>query len=439
MPWYAPWRRADAVEKKSVVLGLTEELGKFLLLGSEGLGTSAASALSLYEQSSAVAVPVDMIARAFAALEPVVLVQDDDGQERVERDHPLLDLLRRPDARFSQELFLETLAINYLVAGECFLVGLGGIARPPLALVPISPRSLTPVRGPVTDAPASWHVAGNTLHGTYALGSGPRGAGRFFDGGLRELWQFRSYSSRDNSLLRGQSPLVSASREARQQVLGSRHNISLLERGGRVSLIFHFANDMDEDTYEAAKARINAQYGGASNAGAVAVTAGGTLDVKTSGVSNVDMDFSKLQEMARKVIALRYGVPLPLISDERMTLGNYGEAKLALYDDAVIPLAGRVLGGLGDALMPRFGRDPLRERLSFDPDRVPTLLTRRNAELLQRAQLGIETDNELRALIGREPYQGGDTHYKPASSVPVGSDLFTEDNDPDVIEDPRAR
>jgi phage portal protein BeeE len=425
------------VEQK--VLGLNDTLGKFFLLGAEGLASTPASAFHLYEQSTAVSIPVNMIADAFATLEPVVLVKGTDGQDRLERDHPVLDLLRKPGERYSLELLLETLAKAYLVAGECFLVGLGGVNRPPLALVPIDPKSLTPSRGSGTDAPETWHVAGNTLSGLYTRGTGVRDAGRFFGGSLREFWQIRNYSTRDNGMLRGLSPLVSASREARQHVLGSQHNVSLLERGGRVSLVFHFRQDMDEDDFEETKNRVREQYGGASKAGEIGVTAGGELDIKEAGVNNRDMDFANLQKLAMKSVALAYHVPLPLVSDERMTMGNYAEAKTALYDDAVIPLAGRIFGGLSDALLPRFGVDPRRMRITFDPDLVPTLLSRRNEQLKLRKDIGLETDNELRAMIGREPYAGGDVHYKPSSSIPVGQDIFTDDNAPDVVEDPAVK
>lgn len=443
-PWFGRGADAPAPEQKSKrvetkVLGLNDTLGKFFLLGSEGLASTAASAFHLYEQSTAVSIPVNMIADAFATFEPVLLIKGADGQDRLERNHPVLDLLRKPGERYSLELFLETLAKAYLVTGECFVIGLGGVNRPPLAMTPIDPKSLTPSRGiGGTDAPALWHVAGNTLPGVYTRGTA-RDAGRYFEGSLRELWQIRNYSTRDNGLLRGMSPLVSASREARQHVLGSQHNVSLLERGGRVSLVFHFRQDMDEDDFETVKERVRDQYGGASKAGEIGVTAGGELDIKEAGVNNRDMDFANLQKLAMKSVALAYHVPLPLVSDERMTMGNYAEAKTALYDDAVIPLAGRIFGGLSDALLPRFGADPRRMRITFDPDLVPTLLSRRNEELKLRKEIGLETDNELRAMIGREPYTGGDVHYKPSSSIPVGTDIFTDDNEPAVVEDPAVK
>lgn len=425
-----PWRRSakpKRVEKKAV-LGLNDVLGKLLVFG-EGSAASPSSALALYEKSTAVSIPVNIITDAFSVVNPVLMLD----QEMV-TEHPVLDLLRSPSPWFSQELFLEALAKNFLITGDSPVVALGNVNRPPLELQPLSPKAMTPVREQASDAATSWHVSGNTLTGIYRARPVGREI-RYFDGNLRELKVIRSYSTRDNSLLRGQSLLLSAAKEARQHILGTEHNVQLLERGGRISLVFHYEEDVNEDDFEVVKERVRDQYGGATRAGEIAVSTGGKLDIKELGVSPKDMDYGTLQTMVQKAVALVYRVPLPLITDQRQTLNNYREGKLALYDDAVIPLARRVFGGLSDFLLPRFDVDPSQARIALNPDDVTALVQRRNDELFKRKTIGIETDNELRALIGREGYEGGDVVYKPATMVPVGTDIFTEDERPELQED----
>lgn len=432
-----PWQR-KAVESKveepkrerKAVLGTSEALGAFLTFGS-GSAESASSALRLYETSTAVSVPINIVADAFSVVQPVLMI----GQEMV-TEHPVLDLLHNPSPWFTQELFLETIAKNYLITGDSPVVALGNVSRPPLEIQPLSPKTMSPVRETASDAASSWSVSGNTLAGVYRP---PRGFNspdiRYLDGNLRELKVIRDFSTRDNSMLRGQSLLLSAAKQARQDILGTEHNVQLLERGGRVSLIFHFDEDMDDDDYEATRDRVVAQYGGATRAGQIGVSSGGKLDIKEVGTRPKDMDYGTMQATARQACALVYRVPLPLITNERQTLNNYREGKLALYDDAVIPLSRRLFGPLGALLLPRYEVDPAEARLALNPDDVTALVQRRNEELLKRKQIGIETDNELRALIGREAYEGGNVVYKPATLVPVGSDLFTEDERPELQED----
>lgn len=424
-----------ARERKSVVLGTSEALGNFLIFG-EGSAATPTSALSLYEQSTAVSIPVNAIAEAFSVINPTLLID-----QRVIPQHPILDLLRKPSAWHGQELFLDVLAKNYLVTGEFALVALGAAGSEPQELVPISPKSLTATQQAlatqggalVGDAPSEWFVSGNSLSGRYRAETENREV-RFRDGPLRELYVGRNFSTRDNSLLRGQSPLLSASREARSQILGSEHNVQLLTRGGRVSLAFHFEEDLSDDDFEAAKQRVRAQYGGASKAGEIGVTAGPKMSIKELGGSPKDMDYPGLQKIVKEAVASVYRFPMPLISSERQTMNNYREAKLALYDDAVIPLSRRIYGGLGDFLFERFGLDPRRASLAINPDDVTALIQRRNDELLKRRQIGAETDNELRALMAREPIEGGNVLYKPAALIPAGSDLFTADEDPAILE-----
>lgn len=407
-----------AQEQKSAVLGTSESLGSFLMFGN-GSAATPSGALALYDKSTAVSIPVNMVADAFASIAPVISFKDE-----IIDDHEVLDLLNSPSPFYSRSLFLEMLAKDYLVTGESEVVALGGINRPPLELQPISPRNVS-VNEAQSGINGAFIVAGNTLAGQYTM-KRLRNRIRYFDGNLREMKQIRNYSTRNNSLLRGQSLLVSASKEALQHIKGGDHNISLLDNGGRVSLVFHFDADLSKDDFEETKARVREQYGGTTKAGMVGVTAGGALDIKEMGVNNKDMDFANLQNMAQRAVALQYKVPLPLLTTDASTFNNYKEARAALYIDAVLPLADRILGGLSDLLMPRFGLDAVDYQITYDKTKIDALTAIALEELKLRKEINIESDNELRATIGRKPYKGGDTVLKPSNLIPAGTDILAE-------------
>ena len=424
-PWTWGAKQHVPVETKSStkVLGLSEELGSFLKFGAPGNAVTPTSAMNLYNKSSAVSIPINYIAEAFASINPVLK----NGTEII-TDHPVLDLLQTPSPFFSQDLFLENLGKNYLIAGETELIAIGNINRPPIELQPINPKNVTINEGSGGLA-TSIIVSGETLVGAYNLVKRGRQI-HYIRGNLSEIKQIRNYSTRDNSLIRGQSLLLSASAEARQHIEGNNHNVSLLMNGGRVSLVFHYEEDPNPDDFEATKQRIKDQYAGSSNAGQIAVSTGGKLNIEELGKSNKDMDFANLQAMAQRAVALQYKVPLPLITTDASTFNNYKEAKSALYDDAVLPLADRIFGGLSDFLLPRYGLDPAKVRITYDMDQITALSSRRNEELKLRRDLNLETTNEMRTLIGREPIQGGDSVLVPATMIPIGTDLFTDDNQP---------
>jgi len=413
-------------EKKSMVLGTSQELGSFLVLGSSGRGTTAASALALYDQSSAVSIPINRIATAIADMKMVLELEDG----TVTNTHPILDLLRKPSPYYTKDLFFETLAKNFMITGEYQVVGIGGIARPPIELQPISPDKITVPEGQ-NGLATSLIVSGNTMAGQYPSIRKSNQV-RYIRDSLSEIHMTRNFKTRNNSLLRGQSLLVSASSEVRQHILGGVHNTSLLERGGRVSLVFHFEQEMNDDDFEVAKERVRSQYGGAQKAGEIGVTAGdGALKINDIGSKNKDMDFVKLQQMAKIAIANQYGFPLVLLDTDAATFNNYSTAKEALYDDAALPVASVILGGLSDFLLPRFGEDPSKIRLGVDLDSIPALKMRRNKELKLRSEIGVETINELRdGLTNREDVDGGDVVYIPANLVPAGTDLTGLDENP---------
>lgn len=425
MSIWNPLTWGKSVETKSTgkVLGLSEELGSFLKFGTPGNAATPTSAMGLYNQSTAVSIPINFVAEAFASINPILK----QGTEII-NTHPLLELLNKPSPFFTEDLFLETIAKNYLITGETEIIALGSINRPPLELQPINPKNVAVVEGN-QGLVVSFIVSGESLMGAYQLEKRGRGV-RYLSGNLREIKQIRNYSTRDNSLLRGQSNLVSASAEARQHIEGNNHNVSLLINGGRVSLVFHFDEDLRDDDFQATKQRVIDQFGGAQKAGTIGVTAGGKLKIEELGTSNLDMDFANLQTMAQRAVALQYKVPLPMITTDASTFNNYKEAKLAMYDDAVLPLADRLFGGLQDFLFPRYKLDPSKIRLTYDIDQVTALQSRRNEELKLRRELNLETTNEMRAMIGREPIERGDSVLAPANMIPIGTDLFTDDNVP---------
>lgn len=428
-PWtkktVQPAARVHVGETKAV-LGLNDSLAQLLLFGYKD-GGSATSALQLYNDSSAVSIPINKVADPFSALEPVLRTGDD-----IERDHPLLDLIRNPSPYYTQGLFLEMIGKDYLITNESHIVAIGAINRPPLELQPISPGNVNINEG-AGGVPGTIQISGTTLTGSYAPDNRKRQV-RYFNGGLRELYYIRGYSTKHNSLLRGQSLLLSASNEVRQHVLGGRHNVSLLEKGGRVSLAFHFEEDLDPDNFQATVQAINDKYAGAENAGTIGVTSGGKMSVEQLGTSNLDMDFAELQKQAKIAVALQYKVPLPLITVDSQTFNNYANANLALYDDAVLPLADRIFEGLSYFLLPRYGIDPAKTQITYDIDRITALAVRRNEELKLRKDLGAESINEIRGAMGKEPAEGADSIYIPANLIPIGRDIYTEDQ-PKVVRD----
>ena len=415
------WGKTETKSAGSVQIPI--QRGSLLDMVFGGGRMSPTSAMEFYRSCSSVAIAVDMIADEIEHIQPVL--QDESGKYLA--DHQLIQLLRSPNGFDNWSGFIGATARHYLLTRECYFYGGGSISRPPLEMFSVKPQTISTVENASDRYPQSFIVTDGRAAGNYVRSERAKKV-NYYDGNLRELFRVHGFSSRTDET-RADSPLEAVALEARQQIKGRVHNLALLENGGRLSLIVQFKDALGEDEHIARRDAINRNLSGAANAGRIAVVSSSDMEIHEAGTSNKDMDYAVLDAVAREALFLRYKIPLPLVSNEASTDNNMEHAVYHLYDRAVLPLVDVLLDGLGRFLLPRYGLDPARVRLTYNPESIGALLERRVAMLLERQKLGVETINEIRALLpNREPIEGGDTLYQASTQVPVGQDLFTDDN-----------
>lgn len=384
---------------------------------------SAQKAMEFYRTNSTVATAVDKIASKVEQITPVLQTKDN----KFIKDHPVIDLLKNPNPFNTWHEFVGKIARHYLLKHDSYLAMLGNVQRAPIEIYSIKPQNVSTLQA-IDYLPASYNITVGPARGHY-MRSEISGNARFLDGDLKELYHIMGFSSRSDDI-EGDSPLEAAALETRQQIQGRAHNLSLLKNGGRLSLVVSFKDPdgVDDDEHQRRKKRINEDLGGAGNAGKIAVISGAQVDVKEVGISNKDMDYAILDSVASQAIYLRYEIPLPLISTDASTYNNIENALFDFYENTVLPLADILFAGMSKVLLPRYGIDDMV--ISYDPESIGILIRQKMQEIKNRKEVNIETINELRALLpNREPIGGGgDTLYQPATMVPVGEDLFTDDN-----------
>ena len=380
-------------------------------------------AMKFYRQSSAVATAVDCISDEIENIKPVISTEDG----KLSSNHDILRRLKVPNDYEMYQDFIGQTARSYLITGDVYWFGGGTITRPPVVLFCEKPHNVNTIEA-LNGYTQTFNVYRGVGTGSFTKERTPKMGIRYYDGGMRELFNLRRYSSRYHTT-HGDSPLLAAALEVAQQVLNRVHNVSVLENGGRLSMVVQFKDTTDDDEHQDRKRKINEQLGGSSNAGNIAVISSQEMEIQEFGKTNKDMDFYNLDQVARHAIYSRYKVPLPLISQDASTFNNMEQAVYHLYDFAVIPLYNRLMSGLTRFLFPRYGLDPDRVFLTYNPEEVEALKMRRVEQLTKRKELGVETINEIReGLPNRESIQGGNVLYQPANLVPVGTDLFTGDN-----------
>lgn len=418
------FKKTKKIEKKTsseIIWPLIE--GSFLeyALGYGGRITPS-MAMQFYRNNSTIATAVDKIASRVEQITPILKRYSDN---KIVNSHQILDLLENPNMFDTWQEFIGKLSRHYLLTHDGFISMYGNTERPPLELYSIKPQNVM-ISPALDNYPSSYQISIGPGIGNYRRMEDRRTA-RFINTNLKELYHIMGFSSREDELY-GDSPLEAAAMEARQQIKGKLHNMSLLDNGGRLSLIVAFkdTDGIDDDEHLQRKKRIYEDLSGSSNTGKIAVISGSETDIKEVGVSNKDMDFAELENIASKAIYLRYEIPLPLVSTDASTYNNYQTAILDLYESTVLPLVDTLFAGLTRAILPRYKIDDMY--ISYDPENIKVLMRQAIDELIKRRGLNLETINELRMFLpNRESIEGGNVLYQPATLVPIGEDQFVAD------------
>jgi HK97 family phage portal protein len=180
----------------------------------------------------------------------------------------------------------------------------------------------------------------------------------------------------------------------------SRWNKALLDNAARPSGALVYApsdgSALSGDQFERLREELEGQFAGAGNAGRPMLLEGG-LSWHAMSLSPADMDFVGLKSAAAREIALAFGVPPMLLGlPGDSTYANYREANRALWRLTVLPMAERVLGGIGAAL----GAWWPGLKLMVDVDQVTALSEDRERLWAQVSAADFLSDAEKREMLG---------------------------------------
>jgi HK97 family phage portal protein len=361
---------------------------------------------------------VRMVAEAAASV-PLLLYRD---EEEI-AEHPLLDLLARPNPGATAPDLLEAWYGFLLVSGNAYLeaVAVGGTLR--------ELHTLRPDRMKVVPGPGGWPEAFEYT----ADGKTHRIAGESLPGVARILHVKLFHPLSDHY---GLSPIEAAACAIDIHNTASRWNKALLDNSARPSgALVYTARDgnLTVEQYDRLKAELEHGFQGAARAGRPLLLEGG-LDWKSMSLSPKDMDFIEAKHVAAREIALAVGVPPMLLGiPGDNTYSNYQEATRTFWRSTVLPLVIRTAKALSMWLGPAYGdtaagasrqsaigtgdRTTADARLPTagfelrpDLDGIEALSTEREALWSRINAATFLTQDEKRAAVG----------YGPSASDPAG-------------------
>jgi HK97 family phage portal protein len=349
------------------------------------------------------------------------------GDQEIEK-HPLLDLLYNPSPTYSQVEWFQAAYSYLLISGNNYMLSVGGEKSPPTELYNLRPDRIQ-IRTGTRAMPVAYdYVLKGQVIESYEVDQTT---------GNSKIKHIKLFNPLDDYY--GMSPIQASSVDVDQHNLANKHNVNLLQNGARPSgaVIFNPKDETGGHVQLSDVQRnqlindVNQRFSGTGNAGKPMLLEG-DFDWKEMGLSPKDMDFVQLKNMSAKDIALVYGVPSQLIGiPDAQTYSNFAEAKLALYNETIIPLLDRVQGDLNEWLVPMFKEQGLE--LRYDIDSIPAMAEQRKRvfeSVTQGVQNGILTRNEAREQLGYERLEGADSLMVPANLMPLNLD---EEMDSEIV------
>lgn len=325
------------------------------------------------------------------------------GEQEV-TETPLLDLIRQPNPEQSYS--------EYVMAkvGYEMLSGNGYEERVVVGGEPRELYTLRPDRMTITV-----DVTGRVSRFTYTVGGKKTNWDRNPDGTI-DVLHTKLFNPIDD--VYGQAPVWSGRYAIDQHNEGMAWVKSLLQNSARPSGALVTEGELSDDNFNRLKTQMEDQYQGARNAGRPMLLEGG-LSWQPMGLAPKDMEIIEGNREAARNVALTFGVPPQLLGiPGDNTYSNYQEARLAFWEDTVIPMVDRIAGQWSRWLGPSFGDLELRA----DMDHIPAIADKRSTMFEMAQASDFLTINEKREMAGFKPISGGNVLMQPINQMPFGAD-----------------
>lgn len=327
---------------------------------------------------------VNMIAAGAASVPWVV----QGGAARAEK---LQRLLARPNPSVGGAEFFETLYSYKLINGNAYLQAVKSSDGTVQELYTLRPDRVEVIAGKAS-LPMGYRYKADRQVTDFKVD---------YVTGQSDILHIKNFHPLDDWY--GLSNIEAAAYSIDQHNQAGQWNQSLLQNAARPSgalIVNSNVNDsgyLSEEQYERIKSQVEEIHSGPANAGRPILLEGG-LEWKEMSLSPRDMDFLNIKNSAARDIALAFGVPPQLLGipgDNRYN--NMAEARLALWEQTIIPLLENTAAALNNWLTPIFGKN---FTITYDKNSISALIPRRESLWASLKDVDFITDDEKRRMVG---------------------------------------
>lgn len=269
------------------------------------------------------------------------------------KNHPLIDLIERPNPMMGQAFFIQSLFANKLILGNGFLYMPrleNGLNKGKAQEMWIMPTVKTEVVSNGFASPVDhYRFMGTTTP-------------KFMPQDVIHL-KYVNIDCLNNqaSDLLGMSPLRPGSMVLTQSNDGYTAQVKSFQNMGAVGILSKKnestkgGNTFTKEQAEYVRTYWADNYSGAHNAGKIHITSA-QLEFIKMGLSPVDLNILEVMKLSFRQLCNLYQFPSQLLNDnEHATYNNIREAKKALYTDVIIPELQSLRDELNRQLVPAYG------------------------------------------------------------------------------------
>ncbi|MGI4776081.1 MAG: phage portal protein [Janthinobacterium lividum] len=356
--------------------------------------TQSCAGIETYLKNVVVYRCVDLISQSASHVPWVVKKTTKNGANIIIDNHPALKLMRRPNPeRGGADFFCEVIA-NKLLYGNAYILSSSLNNLPPKEIYLLSPNSIEIIIN-----------KGKAVAYKYASSAGDK---LFYIDPIKKISKIlhlKNYNP--TSAHQGLSCLNPATLSIESHQQATLWNNALLKNGARPSgalIVKDNGNYLTDEQFNRLQEQLNEKYTGSNNSGRPLLLEGG-LDWREMSVSPKDMDFIESKNSASREIALAFGVPPQLLGiNGDNTYSNMQEARLALWEETLIPLLDKLSDALGNWLSYWYNEEII---IDFDRDAISALTEKRENLWSKISAANFMTLNEKRAFVGLAPLEGG--------------------------------
>ena len=223
---------------------------------------------------------------------------------------------------------------------------------------------------------------------------------------VSRILHFKNYHPSNH--LYGLSSLAAAAKSINLYSKTLDWNKALLKNAVKPSgaLVFQDGNGyLTDEQFERLQQQFYDNFSGSSNSGKPLVLEGGLKWQETNNAEKFEK-FLELKDSSARDIAIAFNIPPQLLGiNGDNTYSNMQEARLALWEENIIPLLDKIADGLSNWLSYWLKEDLL---IDFDRDSISALTERRENLWSKITSASFMTLNEKRAFVGLEAIKGGD-------------------------------